>query len=299
MNFNLKLEDVKKAFMGFSLGPISLELEKGKVMALIGPNGAGKTTTLDCISGIMNQDSGKIEVCGFDNNPNDKKWKNLFGYVTSEPALIKTMTGIGFLKYLSKYYYNWNFEIMNNLINKLEFPESQKIQQLSSGNKTKLEIISALSINPQLLLLDEPTNALDPIIRDIFLEIIFNFMSNEVNSVIWSTHIIPEVSTIADEFAFLINGQICEISSKTDLTDNWRKIIVKSDRILKNIPEVHEIIQVENSYELYSSYYSITEEYLRESNIEILEEYYMNIENICVKNLQKYKQEMKEQVDDV
>ncbi len=289
MNPILKLTDVKKSFKNFLLGQISFELEPGKVLALVGPNGAGKTTTMDCISGLMQPDEGKIEICGTLTNPNDKSWKYLFGYVCSEPVFIKTMTGKEFLSFVSKYYPSWNFELMNLLITKMEFDKYEKIGKLSTGNKTKLEIISALSINPKLLLLDEPTNSLDPIIRDVFLDIIYDFMSNEENSVMWSSHIIPEVSCIADDFAFMDKGKICEISTKTDLTENWRKIIVKSGNELNRIPKVCEIIKSDNNYELYSSNFAITAEYLKNANIEIVNEYYMNIETICIKNLQKYK----------
>jgi ABC-2 type transport system ATP-binding protein len=292
MNSNLKFTNVKKTFKDFTLGPISFELEKGKVLALVGPNGSGKTTTLDCVSGMMQQDSGKIEVCGYENNPNEVQWKNLFGYVTSEPVLIKTMTGTEFLKYIAQYYKSWDFNRMNSLISRLEFPEELKIHKLSTGNKTKLEIISALSMNPRLLLLDEPTNALDPIVRDVFLDIIFEFMTNEENSIIWSTHIITEVGSIADEFAFLIDGLIREISSKIDLTENWRRIIVHEELNKKIIPGVCEIIQADNSFEICTWNYPATIEYLKKSNIEILNEYYMNIENICIKNLQRYKTEL-------
>ena len=292
MNSNLKFTNVTKSFKDFYLGPISLELEKGKVLALVGPNGSGKTTTLDCISGMMQQDSGKIEVCGYDNNPNEVKWKNLFGYITSEPVLIKTMTGAEFLKYLSQYYKSWDFERMENLISRLEFPENMKITKLSTGNKTKLEIISALSMNPRLLLLDEPTNALDPIVRDAFLDIIFEYMQNEDNSIIWSTHIITEVGSIADDFAFLIDGKIMEISSKTDLTDNWRKIIISRELDKSQIPGIIEINPVDNIFEIITCNYPASMEYLKKSNIEILNEYYMNIENICIKNLQRYKLEI-------
>ncbi len=291
MKYNLKVTDVKKGFKNFLLGAISFQLEQGKVLALVGPNGAGKTTTLDCISGILYPDSGKIEVCGIETNLNDKNWKFEFGYVSSEPVFIKSMNGEEFLKFISKYYPKWNFNLMADLIEKLEFNTNERIDKLSTGNKTKLEIITAMSIESKLLLLDEPTNALDPIIRDRFIDIVFDYMSNEENSVIWSTHIISEVSKIADEFAFLHNGKIYEISSKNDLTENWRRIIIKQDLQVEDIPDACEIQKIDNHFEIYTSNFQNTVEYLKKNNIEIINEYFMNIETICLKNLEKYKRE--------
>lgn len=288
---NLKLNNVKKGFKNFLLGSLNFELEQGKVLALIGPNGAGKTTTLDCITGILQPDSGKIEICGIETNPNSKDWRFFVGYVSSEPVFINSMSGYDFLNFISKYYPKWNFEMMKKLINILEFKPNDKIQSLSTGNKTKLEIISALSTNPKLLLLDEPTNALDPIIRDRFMDIIYDCISDEENSVIWSTHIISEVGSIADDFAFLNDGILYEISSKIELTENWRKIIVKSTTNIVDIPDICDIYQVDNHFELYTCNFKSTSEFLKNSNIEMINEYYMSIENICIKNLEKYKKE--------
>jgi ABC-2 type transport system ATP-binding protein len=291
MNPILKLSNVKKYFSNFTLGSINFELEYGKVLALVGPNGAGKTTTMDCISGILQPNTGDIEICGKKTNPKDKSWKYFFGYVCSEPVFINTMTGKEFLNYVSKYYPKWNTELMNKLISVLEFNPDEKIHKLSTGNKTKLEIISAISTNPYLLLLDEPTNNLDPIIRDRFIDVIFDFMSDDEHSVMWSTHIIPEVSHIADEFAFLNVGKFCEISSKIDLIENWRRIIVNNDSNLQNDTYLAEINPADNNFEIFTCKYDETLEFLKNNNIEIINDYYMNIESICLKNLQKYKNE--------
>jgi ABC-2 type transport system ATP-binding protein len=291
MSKNLKLSGVRKGFANFLLGAIDLELEEGKVLALIGPNGAGKTTTMDCISGILQPDKGEIEICGIKASPKTKDWKYNFGYVMSEPVFINSMTGSEFLKFVSKYYPAWNFELMNQLLETLEFNPNEVIGKLSTGNKTKLEIISAMSINPKLLLLDEPTNNLDPIIRDRFIELMFDFMLDESHSVLWSTHIITEVSNVADDFAFLNNGKIYEVSSKTDLTENWRRLIVKSNLEFQDVPHVVEMNRTTNEYEMFTSNFKGTIDFLKEYDVEILNDYYMSIETICIKNLQKYKLE--------
>ncbi len=291
MSINLKLSGVRKGFANFTLGALDLELEEGKVLALIGPNGAGKTTTMDCISGLIQPDKGEIEICGIPTSPKTKDWKYNFSYVMSEPVFINSMNGNEFLKFVSKYYPAWNFELMEKLISTLEFNPNEIINKLSTGNKTKLEIISAFSINPKLLLLDEPTNSLDPIVRDRFIEMMFDFMLDESRSVLWSTHIISEVSNVADDFAFLNNGIIHEVSSKTDLTENWRRLIVRSNLEFHNVPFVVENTKTENELEIFTSNFKETIEFLKEYDAEIINEYYMNIETICIKNLQKYKLE--------
>jgi len=219
MNPILKLTDVKKSFRNFRLGPVSFELEPGKVLALVGPNGSGKTTTMDCISGIMLPDSGKIEICGIETNPNDKKWKYLFGYVCSEPSFIKTMTGKEFLSFVSKYYPDWNFDLMNHLIEKMEFDKYEKIGKLSTGNKTKLEIISALSISPKLLLLDEPTASLDPAATRSVEEIIRNAAQSGIK-ILMASHDLGQVRRLAGDVVFMVRGTVREQALAEDFLKN-------------------------------------------------------------------------------
>ena len=98
----------------------------------------------------------------------------------------------------------------------------------------KLQIATALSHHPKLLLLDEPTSGLDPIVRSEILDIFMNFIQDEENSILLSTHITSDLEHIADYITFINQGQIIFSKSRDELLENYA-IIKVSDQEFKKI----------------------------------------------------------------
>ncbi len=291
MSYILEICDLIVNFPSFNLGPINLKLLQGRVHAYIGPNGAGKSTTIKSIFGAIKPDSGLIK---FNNEIiSDRKslrtWINSMGIVTDNIFQWTNIKSADSLAFLSKMYDNWDFDLMNSLIDRLSFDSSTVIANLSTGEYTKLSIIAALSHKPSLLLLDEPTNGLDPFARNELIDILFEFMQNDENSILYSSHIIPEIDKIADEIAILSDGKIILNEEKSNLIENWRKIYIPD-----NTPELIDSgifeRKIENdSIALVCSDYDKVCSQLKNMNIEIKSEEYMNLEQIVLSIFKKAK----------
>lgn len=224
MNSAFELKNVLKTYPEFQLGPLNFELEPGTVLGYIGPNGSGKTTTMHCLVGLVKADSGNMTVFGRKNDPNKPDWKFDIGYVGDVHVFYENWTAEKNLKFLSQFYPNWSDKRVAELATRFDLPLKKKAKELSGGNRVKLSLVAALAHSPKLLLLDEPTSGLDPVVRTEVLDTLFEVLEDGERSIFYSTHILTDISRLADELAFLSNGQIIQRTAKDDLVDVWRKV---------------------------------------------------------------------------
>jgi len=276
-------------FPDFNLGPIDLNLEQGTVLAYIGPNGSGKTTTMQCMVGLLKHDSGKIKIFGKENNPNKPDWKYNIGYVGDKHIFYEQWSGKKNLGFISQFYPDWDDNFAEDLANRFEIPLQKKAKELSTGNRAKLSLIRALSHKPKLLILDEPTSGLDPVVRDEFLDVLFEAVENHGSAVFYSTHILSDISRIADELAFLNNGKIMLRTAKDDLTEKWRTI---SFKLNKNGVEFNEAVHTEKdglNYKIISKNYETTLQQLHQLGAENINDVRMSVDEISVQILRNRK----------
>lgn len=219
-----EFKNVTKKFPGFQLGPLSFDLEPGTVLGFVGPNGSGKTTTMQCLTGLLKADSGEMSVFGHRNNPNRANWKLDIGYVGDVHVFYENWSAAKNLKFISGFYPNWSDKFSTDLARRFEVPLEKKAKNLSTGNRIKLSLIMALAHSPRLILLDEPTAGLDPVVRSEVLDVLFGILEDGEHAIFYSTHILSDISRLADELAFINNGRIMQRSAKDELTENWRRI---------------------------------------------------------------------------
>ena len=277
-----QFKDVIKTYPDFQLGPLDLELEPGIVLGYIGPNGSGKTTTMHCLTGLVKADRGEMYVFGRRNDPNRPAWKLDIGYVGDVHVFYERWTAERNLQFLSQFYPNWSHERARDLARRFNLPLNKRAKDLSSGNRVKLSLVSALAHSPRLLLLDEPTAGIDPVVRTEVLDVLFEALEKGDRSIFYSTHILSDISRLADELAFLHEGQILKRSAKDDLTDTWRKI---SFRLTKESITLEAIVEQKregDDYQVISSDFNTTLKQLRESGAENIRENRMNIDEIAV-----------------
>ena len=284
-----KFTDTIRTFPDFQLGPLNFELEPGTVLGYIGPNGSGKTTTMHCLVGLLKADSGSMEVFGRENDPNDPTWKFNIGYVGDKHVFYENWNGEKNLKFISQFYPNWSDKLAAELVRRFEFPLNKKAKELSSGNRVKLSLISALSHSPRLLVLDEPTSGLDPVVRTEVLDVLFEVLEDGERAIFYSTHILSDISRLADELAFLNNGKIIRRSSKEDLTENWRRISFRLAAEKFEFEKVTSIQKENNDYKIISSDYNTTIHQLRNIGAEHIQETRMSIDEIAVQILKEDK----------
>jgi ABC-2 type transport system ATP-binding protein len=279
------LIDLVKTYPGFSLGPLSIDVASGTVLGYVGPNASGKTTTFHCMTGLVRPKSGKVEIFGRAASPGSTAWKLDVGYVGDLHTFYEGWTGERNLAFRSRFYPNWSQARATDLAKRFALPLDRKAKTLSTGNRVKLSLVSALAHSPRLLLLDEPTAGLDPVVRREVLDTLFEVLEDGERSIFYATHILSDISRLADEIAFLRNGKIMQRSRKDDLLEKWRRISFRSARADLPIEAVVAHDQEGNQHRVVSFDGAATLRRLAAAGVDGLEETRMTVEDIAVEIL--------------
>lgn len=197
---------------------ISIKLKRGEAYGFIGPNGAGKSTTIRVLMSLINPTSGMILIDGKKLDKNDLELKKMIGYLPSEIYLYDDLTVKEILDFHESFYEKNINKRRKQLVKLLKLDENKKIEDLSLGNLKKLGIILALMHEPKILILDEPTSGLDPIMQNIFYEILLE-EKKKGTTILYSTHILSEVSKICDRIGIIKEGKIV----REDTVENIEK----------------------------------------------------------------------------
>ncbi len=204
----LKIEHLKKHYKNFSLD-CSLEVHKGCVTGLVGQNGAGKSTTFKAVLGLVPVDSGNITVLGKKLQGFTPEDKEDLGVVLADSGFSGYLTINDIIPVLKNMYRHFDYTLFEEQIHKFQLPLDKKIKDFSTGMKTKLKVIIAISHNARLLILDEPTSGLDVIARDELLEMLREFMEvDEERSILISSHISSDLETLCDDIYMIDNGRV-------------------------------------------------------------------------------------------
>ncbi len=191
-----------------ALREVSLTLGHG-IYALLGPNGSGKTTLMNILAGLLAQSGGEIlyngkniRECGID-------YRSRVGFMPQYPAMYPNFAVKEFLLYvaeLKKLPPEREGDI-DYLLSRVELYDvyDRRISALSGGMKQRLSLCTAVLGDPEILILDEPTAGLDPKQRVALRQFISEIAANK--TVIWATHIVSDVESIADEVIFMKKGE--------------------------------------------------------------------------------------------
>jgi len=217
LEYNLQIEGLSKQYDNFKLNNISFNLPKGCIMGFIGENGAGKTTTINLLLNLIKKDSGNIKIFGLDNIQKEKEFKEQIGVVLDESFFHDNLKPTDISRIMKNTYKTWDNALFNQYLRKFKIPENKIIKELSKGMRAKLEIATALGHKPKLLILDEATSGLDPVIRNEILDIFLDFIQDEENSILISSHITTDLEKVADYITFIHDGNIIFCETKDNL----------------------------------------------------------------------------------
>jgi ABC-2 type transport system ATP-binding protein len=276
---------VIKTFPGFQLGPLNLELAPGTVLGLIGPNGAGKTTAIQCLVGLLRADAGEMKIFGRTNNLNKPEWKLDIGYVGDVQVFYERWTGQQNLRFISQFYPAWSEEKAVDLARRFRLPLDKRAKDLSTGNRVKLSLVVALAPSPKLLLLDEPTSGIDPVVRAEVLDVLFEVLETGDRAIFYTTHILPEISRIVDDLAFIDDGRIWLRTPKEDLIARWRKITFRLDEENIALDCMMSHRKDGHDHQVITSDFETTLRQLQQMEAENIQEMRMSIEEIAVQIL--------------
>ncbi len=220
-DYSLKVENLSKKFDDFLLDKVSFYVPKGNIVGLIGENGAGKSTTINAMLDIIERDSGNVYILDSEKNKISNSIREKIGVVFDENNFPEDLTPQKLNNVLKAIYFNWEEKKFSEFIEKFNLPKNKKIKNFSRGMKMKLSISVALSHKAELLVLDEATSGLDPIVRDDILDILLDFVQDEKNSILISSHITSDLEKVADYIVFIHKGKVIFEETKDNLIYNY------------------------------------------------------------------------------
>jgi osmoprotectant transport system ATP-binding protein len=207
-----------------TVGPIDLEVARGKTTVLLGPSGCGKTTLLRMLIGLAKPDDGRVEVLGEAlDEERLPSVRRRMGYLIQEGGLFPHLSARQNVCLLAQHvgrdpaFIDAQVERLSTLA-RLDPQLLQKLpSELSGGQRQRVALVRALMLEPELLLLDEPLGALDPMVRVELQEDLRAAFRTLETSVVMVTHDLAEAAFFADTLVLLHEGKIAQRGSLDDL----------------------------------------------------------------------------------
>ncbi|MEC7731074.1 MAG: ATP-binding cassette domain-containing protein [Candidatus Neomarinimicrobiota bacterium] len=206
----LKLANISKQYDGVrAVDQVSFAVQKGDIYGFLGPNGAGKTTTIRMIMGIIQPDSGSIEIS--DNNM-DNLGRQIIGYLPEDRGLYQKqklgeiIVYFGLLRGLEKTAAKTKAAEWLERFG-LGDQQKRKVEELSKGNQQKVQFILSLVHDPTLLILDEPFTGLDPL-NQLLLKEIIQEKKEAGTTILFSTHQMEQVERLCNNICLINQGRI-------------------------------------------------------------------------------------------
>ncbi len=227
-NYVIETHDLTKKYGSqVSVSHLNIHVKRGRIYGLLGRNGAGKTTTMRMLLGLTAPTSGEVSIFGKPFVGNEKKLLPRIGCLIESPGFYPNLTATENLKIFAELrglknpnYIKGALELVN-----LPYRDKKLFSQYSLGMKQRLAIALAVMHDPELLILDEPINGLDPIgiaeVRDFIREL----CDARGKTILISSHILSEISLLADDVGIIDHGTLLEEESLKELEEKNEKYI--------------------------------------------------------------------------
>ena len=202
-----------------SVADLNINVKKGRIYGLLGRNGAGKTTTMKMLLGLTQPTSGEVRVFGKDIQGNEKKILPRIGNLIEAPGFYPNLTGTENLKLFARLRGVSKRNAVSSALEVVGLPYGDKklFSQYSLGMKQRLAIALAIMHDPELLILDEPINGLDPIGIAEVRSFIRELCDARGKTILISSHILSEISLLADDIGIIDHGVLLEEESLAEL----------------------------------------------------------------------------------
>lgn len=220
----IEVKNLTKKYDGFTLDNISFAVPRGSIMGFIGQNGAGKSTTIKAILNIIKTDGGQIRLLGMDHIKDEKKVKEQIAAVFDECPFHDSFKAKQLSIMFQGIYETWDEKLFYQYMDRFGLPRNKKIGKFSKGMKMKIQIATALSHGAKLLIMDEATTGLDPVVRNEILDIFREYLSDDTNSILMSSHITSDLDKIADSVTFIDKGKLLLTGYKDEILESHAMI---------------------------------------------------------------------------
>ncbi len=207
---------------------VNLHIEKGSIYGLLGRNGAGKTTIMKMILGLTDISNGEVSVFNQNIKGNEKKIYPRIGAIIETPGFYPNLTGTENLEIFAMLRGTAFPNAVKNALEVVGLPYKDKklFGNYSLGMKQRLGIANAILHDPEVLILDEPTNGLDPIGIAEVRDFIKDLSVKKGKTILISSHILSEITLLADTVGIIDKGVLLEESSMEELNKKNRKYII-------------------------------------------------------------------------
>jgi sodium transport system ATP-binding protein len=218
----IRVEQLRKQFgRVVAVNGVSFTAENGAITGLLGPNGAGKTTTLRMLYAVMRPDGGSIRVDEVDAIANPHEAQARLGVLPDGFGLYPRLTAREHLEYFGELHGVTGAQLRQRTRTLLELLDMNAIAErrtagFSHGERTKVALARALVHSPQNVLLDEPTNGLD-VMSTRAVRTIVRRLKDEGRCVLFSSHVMQEVSALCDSIVVLAHGRVVARGTPDDL----------------------------------------------------------------------------------
>jgi ABC-2 type transport system ATP-binding protein len=209
---SIDVYNLKKSYPDFKLYIEEFHACENEIIGLVGNNGAGKTTFLRLILDLLLPDSGEIYSDNQSINLSDH-WKEYTGSFLDEDFLIQFLTPVEFFEFIGKIYriprklLEERISYLNGFI-KIDLNTKKLIRDLSTGNKYKIGISSALITDPKIIVLDEPFNYLDPTSQNCLSSILRHYQKDKKGCILISSHDLMHIAELCTRILIIDNGLI-------------------------------------------------------------------------------------------
>ncbi len=241
-------------------------MKAGEVTGFIGPNGAGKSTTIRILLGIIKRSAGQAKIFGKDVWKDSLDIHKRISYVPGDVSLWGNLSGGEIIDLFMKLHGSGNKQKRESLVKRFELDPKKKAKNYSKGNRQKVGLIAALSVDSDLYIFDEPTSGLDPLKGAIFQEEVQK-IKDAGKTILLSSHSLNEVEHLADKIAIIRQGEIVESGSLDELRHLTRPTVTlvteKDVAKMSEVSGIHNFQQTDNQ-----ALFSVENKYLDEVLLE-------------------------------
>ena len=229
-----------------SVADLNIHVKRGRIYGLLGRNGAGKTTTMKMLLGLTKPTSGEVKIWGKSLQGNEKKLLPRIGSLIESPGFYPNLTGTENLRIFATLRGVPNNHAIKDALDLVGLPYKDKklFSQYSLGMKQRLAIALAVMHDPELLILDEPINGLDPIGIAEVRSFIRELCDARGKTILISSHILSEISLLADDIGIIDHGALLEEESLVELEQKAVSISGLRSLILHRQQEFWNVLSV-------------------------------------------------------
>lgn len=244
----IEVQNLSKFYGDFqALKDVSFSVNSGEIVGLLGPNGAGKSTIIKTLTGYLQPDEGSVNVDGIDVLSNPQEVQSRIGYLPENAPLYPELTVQSYLRMIAdlrEIPENEQKARLSEAIKStgLQDRMTQLIGTLSKGYRQRVGLAQAILHRPKLLILDEPSVGLDPTqiveIRHLIRRLA------EHSTVLFSSHILPEVEALCNRAIIIMNGEVRADADLDELRGNSDAVLVLDKEVTDAAGAIKKLVGV-------------------------------------------------------